>query len=339
MSSETLHDIHTASLSDVGMVRTHNEDCCNEFRNSDGCHLLVMADGMGGHQGGATASRTAVETIGEVFERNDESYRAMLHEAVVTANRRVYGKAIEDHALRGMGTTVVALVVAADGSGWIAHVGDSRGYRLRQGKMEALTADHSVVGEMLRQGLLTRDEAAVHPRRNEITRSVGVEAEVEPEISEISVQRGDRFLLCSDGLTGLLDEEEIALVLIGEPPAEAVRILVDEANARGGHDNITVQIAAIGDDQPAAAEPQVAEPRGSAGAATSNDSKAAHAEERRRQARRIAALAAMLAGLLAAALLALVFTSTVKVEPQARGKALDGLESEREITADGEDPR
>jgi serine/threonine protein phosphatase PrpC len=339
MSSETLHDILTASLSDVGMVRAHNEDCCDEFRKSDGCHLLVMADGMGGHQGGATASRTAVETIGEVFEGSDESSRTMLHEAVVAANRRVYGKAIENDALRGMGTTVVALVLAADGSGWIAHVGDSRGYRLRQGKIEALTADHSVVGEMLQQGLLTRDEAAVHPRRNQITRSVGVEAEVEPEISEISTQPGDRFLLCSDGLSGLLDEEEIALVLIGEPPSEAVRILVDEANARGGHDNITVQIAAIGGDVPAAAESQVAEPTGGAGAATSNEGKAAHAEERRRRTRRIAALAAMVAGLLAAALLALLFTSTVRVEPQAGSEALDGLESEREITADGEDPR
>jgi serine/threonine protein phosphatase PrpC len=334
MSSETLHDILTASLSDVGMVRAHNEDCCDEFRKSDGCHLLVMADGMGGHQGGATASRTAVETIGEVFEGSDDSSRTMLHEAVVAANRRVYGKAIENDALRGMGTTVVALVLAADGSGWIAHVGDSRGYRLRQGKIEALTADHSVVGEMLQQGLLTRDEAAVHPRRNEITRSVGVEAEVEPEISEISTQPGDRFLLCSDGLSGLLDEEEIALVLIGEPPSEAVRILVDEANARGGHDNITVQIAAIGGDEPA-----VAELAGGASAATSNDSRAAHAEERRRRTRRIAALAAMVAGLLAAALLALVFNSTVCVEPQAQGKALGDLESEREITADREDPR
>jgi protein phosphatase len=339
MSSEALHDIHTASLSDVGMVRTHNEDYCDEFRKSDGFHLLVMADGMGGHQGGATASRTAVETIGEIFERSDESCRAMLHEAVVTANQRVYGKAIEDSALRGMGTTVVALLLAADGSGWIAHVGDSRGYRLRRGKMEALTADHSVVGEMLRQGLITREEAATHPRRHEITRSVGVDAHVEPEISEISVQRGDRFLLCSDGLTGPLDAEEIALVLIGEPPSEAVRILVDEANARGGHDNITVQIATIGSEEPAAAEPQVAEPRGGGGAATSSDSEAAHPEERRRRTRQIAALAAMVAGLLAAALLALVFTSTVKVEPQAGGKALGDPESEWEIAADGQDQR
>jgi len=316
MSNAALHDIHTASLSDVGMVRAHNEDCCDEFLNEDGCHLLVTADGMGGHRGGATASRTVVETIGEVFERSNESCEALLYDAVAAANRRVYDKATEDSALHGMGTTVVALLLAADGSGWIAHVGDSRGYRLRHGRIEALTADHSVVGEMLREGMLTPEEAEAHPRRHEITRSVGIEADVKPVISQISVQPGDRFLLCSDGLTGPLNEEEIALAMVGERPSEAVRILVDEANARGGSDNITVQIAALGEAGVAGSKA-----RGST-AEPSSDSAAADREKRRRRIRRLAALAA---GLLVAALLALVFSGAARAEPARPARMTSSL--------------
>jgi protein phosphatase len=332
MSSVAPPDIQTASLSDVGMVRAQNQDYCGEFRKSDGCRLLVMADGMGGHQDGATASRTAVETIGEIFEHSDESCGELLHNAVVTANRRVYGKALESGALRGMGTTVVALLLTTEGSGWIAHVGDSRGYRLRHGGMEALTADHSVVGEMLRQGLISPEEAEAHPRRHEITRSVGIEAEVEPDIAQISVQPGDRFLLCSDGLTGPLNEEEIALTLLAEPPSEAVRTLVDEANARGGGDNISVQIAVIGEPEPTAAQPEgiAAEPPGGS---------APGQEERRRRARQIAKLAALVAGLLAAALLALVFSGGLSAQPPSRGEATGGFGGADEMRADQGNPR
>jgi serine/threonine protein phosphatase PrpC len=335
MNSVALPDVHTASLSDVGMVRAQNQDFCDEFHKKDGCHLLVMADGMGGHQGGATASRTAVETIGEVFEQSDESGGALLYQAVVAANQRVYGKAVESGELRGMGTTVVLLLLAADGSGWIAHVGDSRGYRLRHGGMETLTADHSVVGEMLRQGLITPEQAESHPRRHEITRSVGIEAEVDPEIAQISVQPGDRFLLCSDGLTGHLADEEIALTLHAEPPSEAVRILVDEANARGGGDNISVQIAVIGDIEPAVAEVAGAEET----AAEPRSDDAPDQEERRRRVRRIAKLAAVVAGLLAAALLALVFSGALKTERLRQGEAIEGFENSDEIRADRENPR
>lgn len=332
MSSVAPPDISTASLSDVGMVRTHNEDYCGEFRKEDGCRLLVTADGMGGHQGGATASRTAVETIGEVFQQSNESYENLLYQALVTANQRVYGKAVESGALRGMGTTVVALLLAADGSGWIAHVGDSRGYRLREGEMEALTADHSVVGEMLRQGLITQEEAGVHPRRHEITRSVGIEAKLEPEIAQISVQPGDRFLLCSDGLTGLLSDEEIALTLLAEAPAEAVRSLVAEANARGGGDNVSVQIAVIGE---AGEAPDEAE----APAAESSGGETSAGQERRRRVRQIATLAALVAGLLAAALLTLVFSGSLTAERPAEDEAIAGFEGPAEMRADPENPR
>jgi serine/threonine protein phosphatase PrpC len=324
--------IHTASLSDVGMVRARNEDYCGEFRRNDGCRLLVMADGMGGHQDGATASRTAVETIGEIFEGSDENCEALLHDAVAIANQRVYGKALESDALRGMGTTVVVLLLTTDGSGWIAHVGDSRGYRLRRGGMEALTADHSVVGEMLRQGLITSEEAEVHPRRHEITRSVGIEAEVEPEITQISVQPGDRFLLCSDGLTGQLNDEEIALTLLAESPSEAVRSLVNEANARGGGDNISVQIALIGEIEPTAAE-------AGATAAEPSGGDAPGEEERRQRVRQIAKLAALVAGLLAAALLALVFSGELNAEPFRQGEAIESFEGPGQMRADRDNPR
>jgi serine/threonine protein phosphatase PrpC len=195
----------------------------------------VVADGMGGHRAGATASQAAVAAIGEVFSEFVESPpEEMLRSAIQAANQHVHGMATEDPELRGMGTTAVALLLGQDGFGWVAHVGDSRAYRLRGDRFEALTHDHSVVAELERRGLLTPDEAAVHPRRNEILRSVGIRAEVEVETSEIEVEPGDLFLLCSDGLSGMLSEIEIAEIAEQNPPEEAARILVGRANEAGG---------------------------------------------------------------------------------------------------------
>ena len=244
MSSVDVRTIQTASLSEVGRVRTNNEDYCSEFQDASGSRLLVVADGMGGHQGGATASRMTVEAIGDVFTSSTQDPAGLLREALTVANDRVHQMAHENVALRGMGTTAVSLLFAADGTVWVAHVGDSRAYRLHDSKIEPLTADHSVVGEMLRRGLVTAEEAAVHPRRNEILRSVGVEPQVDPDVAQVAIEPGDRFLLCSDGLTGLVSDEEIAAVVLRESPSKAVRTLVDTANDRGSPDNVTVQVAA-----------------------------------------------------------------------------------------------
>ncbi|MBW2272338.1 MAG: Stp1/IreP family PP2C-type Ser/Thr phosphatase [Deltaproteobacteria bacterium] len=248
MSELDIGRVVTASLTDVGRVRAGNEDHCGEFRHGAGHRLLVVADGMGGHRGGATASRLAVETIGEAFESSTGEFPAGLEQALLTANQRVFETAREDPELRGMGTTVVCLLLAPDGSGWVAHIGDSRAYRLHEGRIAPLTADHSVVGAMVRQGLISAEEAEVHPRRNEILRSVGIEAVVQPEIRAVDLAGGDQYLLCSDGLTGMVTDAEIELILHRELPESAARSLVDNANERGGTDNITVQIAAIPDD-------------------------------------------------------------------------------------------
>jgi serine/threonine protein phosphatase PrpC len=242
----------TASLSDVGRVRSGNEDSCGEFTDSDGQLLLVVADGMGGHRGGAVASRMAVDTIGEVFQRGGANPRETLEAAFRTANERIFQESCRDPALAGMGTTGVALVLGPAGGAWVAHVGDSRAYRLRRGGFERLTDDHSWVLEEVRQGRLTLEEAAVHPRKSVLTRSIGVDRGIGVDIRETSFEPDDRFLICSDGLWGELSDEQMAAALAAEPPESAARTLVELANQGGGPDNITVQIAVAG--TPAAKE-------------------------------------------------------------------------------------
>ena len=242
--------VQLASKSDVGRVRQANEDSCGSFDRDDGTRLLVVADGMGGHRGGATASQTAIATIGEIFDGQASSRPSkMLSRAIETANERVWEMAQANAELEGMGTTVVALHLDAKRRGTVAHVGDSRAYRYRKGRLEPLTTDHSLVADMQRRGLLSADEAAAHPRRNEILRSVGVLPDVEVEIDDVEVLGGDRFVLCSDGLSGVVNDEEIAAIVQTHSPGEAVDALIDLANERGGPDNITVQILAIPTDE------------------------------------------------------------------------------------------
>lgn len=236
-----------ASLTDVGRVRSVNEDSCDSFLRSDGTRLLVVADGMGGHRGGAVASREALATIASTFTENSTVDPAsLLVRAIERANERVFSLARQDPELAGMGTTVVAFLLDAEGRGAVAHVGDSRAYRLRGGRLEALTSDHSVVAEMLQRGVLTAEEAAFHPRRNEILRSVGVLPDVEVDLAAVEVAPDDWFLLCSDGLCGVVSDAEIEEVLVHtRSPEAAVAALVDLANDCGGPDNVTVQILAI----------------------------------------------------------------------------------------------
>ena len=242
--------VQLASKSDVGRVRQANEDSCGSFDRDDGTRLLVVADGMGGHRGGATASQTTIATIGEIFDEQASSRPPeMLSRAIEAANERVWEMAQANAELEGMGTTVVALHLDAKHRGTVAHVGDSRAYRYRKGRLEPLTTDHSLVADMQRRGLLSADEAAVHPRRNEILRSVGVLPDVEVEVDDVEVLGGDRFILCSDGLSGVVKDEEIAAIVQTRSPGEAVDALIDLANERGGPDNITVQVLSIPADE------------------------------------------------------------------------------------------
>ncbi len=242
--------IELASRTDVGQVRSANEDSHDALLRADGARLLVVADGMGGHRGGATASQSAIAAIAEAFAAGGGSdSRALLDSAIQSANARVFALAEADPELGGMGTTVVALLLDAGRQATVAHVGDSRAYRYRRGRIEPLTTDHSVVAEMQRRGLISDEEAALHPRRNEILRSVGVLPSVEVELGEVDVEAGDRFILCSDGLSNLVQDHEIAASVQSQSPAEAADSLVRLANERGGPDNITVQILAIPADE------------------------------------------------------------------------------------------
>lgn len=241
--------IETASLTDVGQRRASNQDAFGELVAASGARLLIVADGMGGHAGGATASRVAVETIEEVVGRSTDAPEMLLRMALEAANHRVHEEAQKDASLSGMGTTGVAMLFQPDGSAWVAHVGDSRAYRLRDGSLEQLTPDHSLVAELERRGMITAEEAQVHPRRNEVLRSIGVEPEVEVDVAQVDARAGDQYLLCSDGLSGVVGDEEIAAELLRAPPEVAARRLVDTANERGGPDNITVQIARVPDPE------------------------------------------------------------------------------------------
>jgi protein phosphatase len=296
----TVQDVETASLSDVGRVRRENQDACAEIRADSGARLLVVADGMGGHQGGSMASRLAVEALGESFRRGGRSGASLLEMAVTDANERVHSAASRDASLHGMGTTVV-LVLLEGGldSAWIAHVGDSRIYRLREGRFERMTQDHSAVAELVRRGDITEAEAESHPRKNEILRSLGVEAAVEPTVAQIDLRPGDQLLLCSDGLSGVLSDEEIASVLRRTPPSQAVRTLVDSVNARGAPDNVTVMIAAL----PGAAAPAVTVPSFQPQPQLPPASYDGPSDSVRRAAAAAAALAALLVALLVALLL------------------------------------
>lgn len=217
-----------AALSDVGREREGNED-----RFLERPPLFAVADGMGGAQAGEIASAIAVETLAGTSGAHD------LTRAIEEANARIYAKAAEDRELSGMGTTVTA-TWAEGGTLTVAHVGDSRAYRLRDGMLEQLTEDHSLVGGLVRMGSITPAEAEEHPQRSVILRAVGVEPEVEVDLREHEVADGDVYLLCSDGLSGMVRDEVIEATLgLDAPLDDVAEMLIQLANASGGRDNIT----------------------------------------------------------------------------------------------------
>jgi protein phosphatase len=230
------------AATDVGRVREGNED---GYLVDDSIGLVAVADGMGGHVGGEIASATALEALRAAVRTGRP-----LREAVHDANDAVIAKSMSDTSLTGMGTTLTAGTLAAGNTMILAHVGDSRAYLLRDGVLRRITTDHSHVQELVDDGQLTDDEAAVHPMRNIVTRSVGLNADVDVDVYPLELQADDRIVLCSDGLTDMIHEDAIAAELRREPdPVVAAHKLVDSANAAGGVDNITVVVVAVTADE------------------------------------------------------------------------------------------
>jgi protein phosphatase len=232
-----------AVRTDTGRQRNANEDSL--FVDAP---LFVVADGMGGAQAGEVASRAAAESFAQNLPPAPPE--RLLAETIEGANRTIHELARKDPSLAGMGTTTTAALVDLDGEEVaIGHVGDSRAYRLRGGKFEQLTRDHSLVEEMRRKGQLTDAQAEDHPQRSIITRALGPEPEVEVDLQTVPALAGDVFLICSDGLTTMLDDEKIAHLLTRATSLQsAVRALVDEANRAGGRDNITVVLFRLEDE-------------------------------------------------------------------------------------------
>ena len=243
--ADEFHGSHT------GRQRRANEDSLYAR-----APLFAVADGMGGAQAGEIASGIAVETLGAGMPGGD-SPEARLAEVVKQANGRIYELSRSDETRAGMGTTMTVLLVGEDDV-TVAHVGDSRAYRLRDGEFERMTEDHSLVEEFLRQGKLTVEEARNHPQRSVITRALGPDSQVEVDTATWPARPGDTFLICSDGLTTMVEESSIADLLRETTDLEAAgSALIDAANAAGGRDNITVILFRLDDvDGPAAKAPE-----------------------------------------------------------------------------------
>ena len=234
--------LRSGSATDTGLVRSVNQDLAVETGT-----LFAVADGMGGHAGGEVAARLAVDTLTRAFGIKPTG--AGLSEAVTEANRVVFEHSLDNPELRGMGTTMTAAaLVNEDDRDVLAlvNVGDSRSYRYHDGQLSQITVDHSLAEEMVRSGELSEAEAAVHPHRHILTRALGVADDVSVDLWRIQPARGDRFVLCSDGLTNELDEAQIAEVLATVPdPQIAADLLVRAARTHGGSDNITVVVVDV----------------------------------------------------------------------------------------------
>ena len=246
-------DVIGFGVSDIGRQRQHNED---SYVVESGAKLFIVADGMGGHAAGEIASRIAVEAVIEFILNSDEeegtwpyAYDERLKRstnrlvaALKMANRRVLEAMRQDARLRGMGTTIVASMFDGDIASF-AHVGDSRAYMIRDSRISRITNDHSWVYEQVQAGMLSEAEAEKHPLRNVITRALGGAVSIHPDAAEVDCRPGDTFLLCSDGLTGMVPEEEILEIITQSLDVEQIsEQLVARANEHGGQDNITALV-------------------------------------------------------------------------------------------------
>ena len=234
---------------DVGQLRSSNQDsyAAGEFRN--GVAWVVVCDGMGGNAGGNVASSTAVKYISERItssyreNMSSSSIKNLLVTAITNANYEIFDMAEANPELQGMGTTVVAAVIT-DTSLFVAHAGDSRAYIVSSNELIQVTRDHSVVQNMLESGEITEDEAVHHPRKNLITRALGVDENLKIDFTEEDTRADDRFLICTDGLTNFVSDEDIYRIVTETSGIDPVATLVDTANANGGGDNITAVLVA-----------------------------------------------------------------------------------------------
>ncbi len=249
-----------AGISDVGLQREHNEDCYAVVPQHE---LFIVADGMGGHRAGDVASKLASESITDFFRRSesedmtwpfqidtqlsDEENRLLT--AIRLANRQIYEHSVRSRDLRGMGTTVVGALFSADKQRmYIGHVGDSRAYRVRNGGIVQLTRDHSLLNDYLAAMPDMTDEQRSELPKNVITRALGMQDNVEVDLLSDQAQLGDVYVLCSDGLSGMVDDDDILSVVTDNPePEKACRRLVTMANEHGGEDNVTAVVVAIED--------------------------------------------------------------------------------------------
>lgn len=235
---------------DIGRVRSENQDTYGIFPSVGETHpkgrLFVVADGMGGHRGGKNASEIAVKTIGETYFSMTNGFAGEnLVEALEAANDAIRHAALKAPGLAGMGTTCVALAMDGDRA-FVAHIGDSRVYRITDGKITQLTEDHTLVAEMVRRGLLTAEEASDHPERSVLYRALGTGPQVEIDLQpEITLLAGDRFVLGCDGLSNMVEDEEICDTVMRCHPQDACDDLVRLANERGGYDNVTVIVVQV----------------------------------------------------------------------------------------------
>ena len=243
------YHLEVGVLTDKGKQRVNNQDCLGHLLAPDkGAVLAIVADGMGGHQGGEVASQMAVKRVLNYYDGlvHSKINANGLKHSFATANAAIYVRAQNAAELRGMGTTLVALAIT-QGMAYFAYVGDSRLYRIRAGQCLQLSKDHTLVAEMLKDGLISAENAANHPDKNVITRAIGTHPDVEVDSPErpLPIKIGDSFLLCSDGLHDLVTPGEIIQILADHSSQQACERLIQLANSKGGHDNISALVVNV----------------------------------------------------------------------------------------------
>lgn len=252
--------LRAAGLSHVGMKRTHNEDALCLLSEYS---LYIVADGMGGHSSGEVASRMAVETISNFFKmttRDEESTWPFKEEknlrydenrlvaGIKWSNRRIYEAASREPKYKGMGTTIVTAFFTQGGA-YLGHVGDSRGYRIRDGRIEQITEDHSLLNDYIKANKLTPEEIENFPHKNVIVRALGMKELVQVDVNRLDPRPGDYYLLCSDGLSGMISDDTILDVVLSTKDVKAAcKIMVDKANEAGGTDNVTLSLIELLED-------------------------------------------------------------------------------------------
>ncbi len=225
---------------DVGQVRPGNED---SLLIDEDLGVFAVADGMGGHRGGEVASSTAIEAVRVSLARGQS-----IDAAIRDANNAIRERALGDPEVQGMGTTFTAVVPLDDANVLIGHVGDSRAYMVREGRLRQLTIDHSLVADLVREGRITAEQAEIHPQRSIITRALGIEPDIDVDVYTVAVHDNDRIIICSDGLTDMVSERDLESIASATTDPETVsRTLVDAANDAGGNDNITVVVLDVTD--------------------------------------------------------------------------------------------